>query len=245
VSLQLIVGPPNSGRAAELFAGFRDAAPHEPVLVVPTADDVAAFERELCAADGVALGASIATFSALAHEVTRALGASVRPRLTVPQRQALIRAAIRRERPRLLRRSASTPGFAPALDALIAELQAAMISVDEFERLVSELDQPGHERELASLYRSYVELRDSTGRGDDGLATQAAIASLRAQPEAWGDRPVFLYGFDDLTRAQLELIDALARAAEVTVAVTYEDRRALAVRAALLAGLREELGAVE
>ncbi len=50
--LSLIVGPPNSGRAGEirreLMAKLRD----EPVLVVPTGDDVARFERELVMATG-------------------------------------------------------------------------------------------------------------------------------------------------------------------------------------------------
>ena len=56
-------------------------------------------------------------------------------------------------------------------------------------------------------------------------------------------RPVLVYGFDDLGRAQLELLAGLARAAEVTVAVDYEDRGALAVRAPLLGALTSELGA--
>ncbi len=54
---------------------------------------------------------------------------------------------------------------------------------------------------------------------------------------------MFLYGFDDLARAQLELVDALSAAGEVTVAVTFADRRALSVRAGLISVLREELGA--
>ena len=51
---------------------------------------------------------------------------------------------------------------------------------------------------------------------------------------------MFVYGFDDLSRSQIELVRELERAAEVTIAVKYADRRALAVRAGLLT---EELGA--
>jgi ATP-dependent helicase/DNAse subunit B len=243
MALELIVGPPNSGRAGELFSSFRTALDRRPILVVPTGDDVVTFERELCSSDAVALGGTIGTFAALAREVTRALGVAIAPPLTVPQRQALVRAAIRRERPQLLRRSAARPGFAPALDVLIAELQSALLSPAEFARIAAELEQPGHETELARLYGAYVELREATGRGDDGSTAEAAIAALRAEPQAWDARPVFVYGFDDLSRAQLELIDALAGAGEVTVAVAYEDRRALTVRAPLLSVLRDELGA--
>lgn len=79
-------------------------------------------------------------------------------------------------------------------------------------------------------------------RDDAEPLTEAATAALRAAPGAWRGRPVFLYGFDDLTPAQLELVAALAAVCEVTVAVNYADRRALAARAALLDVLQGELG---
>ncbi len=239
---------------------FRAALDRDPVLVVPTGDDVATFERQLCESVGASnqapqqrrgaaslrsasLGGSIATFGALTGQVARTLAPAFAPELTGSQRQALIRAAIAQVGPRRLRRSASRPGFAPALDALIAELQAALISPEEFARIVAELDDPGYESELAALYAAYVELREAGGRGDSATTLAAATAALRADPEGWGGRPVVLYGFDDLTRAQVGLVDALGRAGEVTVAVAFADRRALAVRAELITRLEQELGA--
>ena len=56
---------------------------------------------------------------------------------------------------------------------------------------------------------------------------------------------MFVYGFDDLTEEQLDLLAALSGACEVTVAVNYADREALAARAGLLARLRSELGATD
>ena len=243
MALAVVSGPPNSGRANEILGRFRAALEHAPILVVPTADDVAAFERELCAAAPAALGGSIVTFAALEAEVARSLAASLPPPLTTPQREALVRAAIRHAPPVRLRRSAARPGFAPALDALIAELQAALIAPAEFARLVAALPDPAHETELAALYAAYVELRDASGRGDRAIVAEAAIAALRADPAGWRERPVFVYGFDDLSRSQIELVRELERAAEVTIAVNYADRRALAVRAGLLGLLTEELGA--
>ena len=55
-------------------------------------------------------------------------------------------------------------------------------------------------------------------------------------PDAWSARPVLVYGFDDLTVEQLELLSALAEASEVTVSVAYEDRDAFVARAHLLPG---------
>jgi len=43
---------------------------------------------------------------------------------------------------------------------------------------------------------------------------------LRGDPDSWRGRPVFLYGFDDLTVEQRELVAALAGATEVTVSLT-------------------------
>jgi ATP-dependent helicase/DNAse subunit B len=243
-SLDLIIGPPNSGRAEAILGRFRAVLDRDPVLVVPTADDVAGFERQLCDGGAATLGGSIATFEGLTAQVVRALAPSVPPELTVSQRQALVRAAIDRVDPRRLRRSAARPGFAPALDSLIAELQAALISPPEFATMVGALDDAGYETELAELYAAYAELRDASGRGDRGTTLEAAIRALRSDADGWESRPVFLYGFDDLGRAQLELVDALSAACELTVAVTFADRRALAVRAGLLSVLREELGAV-
>jgi len=245
MGLELIQGPPNSGRAGAVLERFRACLGEDPVLVVPTGDDVTGFERDLCATDGASLGGTIATFGALTAEIAHSLALDVPPALTVSQRQALIRAAIRRAAPRRLLRSAGRPGFAPALDALIAELQAALVSPAELAGIVADLTDPGHETELAELYAAYVELRDASDRGDGGTLATSAIAGLRATPERWGGRPVLLYGFDDLTRAQVELVDGLARAAKVTVAVNYDDRRALSVRAGLVNLLTEELGAEE
>ena len=60
--IRLIVGPPNSGRAGEVRRRLVARASEEPVLVVPTGDDAAWFERELCAGGAPSLGISIRTF---------------------------------------------------------------------------------------------------------------------------------------------------------------------------------------
>ena len=62
--LNLIYGPPNSGRAGLVRRRFAAALDRDPILVVPTADDVFAFERELCE-EGAGLGGAAMTFGAL------------------------------------------------------------------------------------------------------------------------------------------------------------------------------------
>ena len=243
MSLQLIVGPPNSGRAGEILTRLRAALDRDPLLVVPTGDDIARFERDLCADGHAAIGATIRTFGSLTDEIALATAADVLPPLTAPQRLALVRAATAATPLRLLSRSARSTGFASALDLLIGELQAALVSPADL-RAAAEAAEGGElELEIAELYGAYEGLRDGAGRSDAGSAAVRAAAALRATPDAWGRRPVFVYGFDDLTESQLELLRLLAAGADVTVAVNYADRRALAARATLLARLRDEFGA--
>ena len=108
------------------------------------------------------------------------------PELTGSQRLALIRAAIAQVGPRRLRRSASRPGFAPALDALIAELQAALVSPEEFARIVAELDEPGYESELAALYARLRRAPRAGGRGDSATTLAAADRRTASGPRGLG-----------------------------------------------------------
>jgi ATP-dependent helicase/DNAse subunit B len=243
--LSVIVGPPNSGRANAIRARLEGSLNRDPVLVVPTGDDVAWFERELAAGGRAVLGATICTFRRLTDEIATTTGASVRTPLSEAQRLALVRASVRQSSLRALSGSATHQGFAPALERLIGELQAALIDPDHLARAAAEIDDGRHEEELAVLYAAYVERREAAGRDDSHSATRTVAKSLRARPDAWGERPVLVYGFDDLTEEQLELLAALSGACEVTVAVNYADREALAARAGLLARLRSELGAAD
>jgi ATP-dependent helicase/DNAse subunit B len=241
--LRLIVGPPNSGRAGEVRRRLLERTGDEPVLLVPTGDDAAWFERELCADGTPSIGVSIRTFGWLFRDLATSLAVDAGPLLTDPRRLALVRAATSTTRLERLRRSSHRPGFAPALDVLIDELQAALVEPRELAERAAALEDGAHEAELAALYAAYTELRERSGSSDRGSLAAAVLAALRASPEKAPRRPLFVYGFDDLNVAQRELLAELARSAEVTMAVNYADRRSLAARATLVGELREELGA--
>jgi hypothetical protein len=239
MGLHLVHGPPNSGRAGVIRERFLAALGHDPVLVLPNVDDVFSFERELCAAGPALLGGSVTVFRGLFGEVATAAGVMAGRELTDAQRIRLLRAATDGAQLGPLRRSAARPGFAAALEKLVEELQASGLEAESVAAAASTLEGSAYLADLATLYGTYADLRDSRGETDAHTISRDAIAALRQDPDLWRGRPVLLYGFDDFTPEQLDLVEALAAAAEVTVSITFEDRSALAARAGLLARLRE------
>jgi ATP-dependent helicase/DNAse subunit B len=245
MALSLIVGPPNSGRAGAVRERLEAELGRDPVLVVPTLEDASRFERELCEQGGPVLGASILTFERLFEEVARATGASTRPALTRAQRLHMVRRAIATTDLGVLARSGRRPGFAGALAALIEEFQASGLDPATVKHTAEEsVESSRYLIVLADLYRAYVDLRDELGLGDSHAAAAEATAAVRAQPDAWGPRPVVFYGFDDMTVEQLELVAALGAVTDATVSVTFEDRAALEARTRLRAELLERGGEI-
>jgi len=242
--LNLIHGPPNSGRAGLIRHRFAAALEQEPILVVPTVDDVFAFERELCGG-GAALGGGAMTFGALFRTVATAAGVPPGAELSPAQRLRAVSAAVEARLPRLgpLRRSAARPGFARAFERLLDELQAAGVEPDAVEAGAATLEGSAYLSDVATLFSAYAETRERTGRVDAHGIARRAIALLRRDGSFWGERPVLLYGLDDLTRNQLELVEVLAGLTEVTVALPFEPgNAALAARSRLLGELRGRIG---
>ena len=100
---------------------------------------------------------------------------------------------------------------------------------------------PTYAAELGALYSAYRRRLERLGRPDQEGYAWAALDALRAAPGAWGGRPVFLYGFDDLTPIQRDAVETLVShaGAEVLVALPYEPGRiAFAGRAATVEELR-------
>ncbi|HWM10810.1 MAG TPA: PD-(D/E)XK nuclease family protein [Solirubrobacteraceae bacterium] len=223
--LTLITGPANAAKAGAVLERFRAALAREPVLVVPTPADAEHYQREL-AAEGIVLGAEVATFSRLVRAIAEATG--VRPRVVGPvARERVVRLAVADVRLDVLARSAAAPGFAAAAGALFAELGRSLVGPARFAAALRDWeDAPAHAGELAAMFSAYHRRLERLGVVDpEGLA-RAALDALRGRPAAWGGRPVFVYGFDDLTPLQRDAVETLARHADVCVALAYEPGRA-------------------
>lgn len=245
--LKLIHGPPNSGRAGRIQALFREALDRNPILVLPTLDDVFRFERKLCES-GAALGGSVMTFAELFREVARSPGAALGEELTPAQRQAAVSVglATRRERLGPLRRAAGRPGFAIPFERLLDELQSAGLEPDSLGSGAQTLESSAYLGDLTELFGAYAEVRDRLGLPDVHGVARSAIEALRTTPRAWEERPVFFYEPGDLTPNQNRLLEALGKATEVTVALAYEEGdAALATRASLMRELSAIAAATE
>jgi ATP-dependent helicase/DNAse subunit B len=241
--LMLIHGPPNSGRAGRIRHELTAALDRDPVLVVPTLDDVYAFERELCAG-GAILGADVMTFGGLFRTMATAGGAPPGAALTPAQRLGAVAAAAAEQRADLgpLRSSALHPGFALALERLLDELQGAGLKPADVEAAAGTLEGSAYLGDISALFAGYAGVRDQLGAVDTHGIAREAIDLLRVASSFWR-RPVFLYGLDDLTRNQLDLISALSSAVDVTVALPYEKgHTALEVRNAPLLESLEQIG---
>src|SRR5207342_3271071 len=113
-------------------------------------------------------------------------------------------------------RSARFAGFADALGATVAELESALLEPGELE---------GGPDQLAELYAAYREELDRLGLSDRELERRHAAERLAGELDAWDGRPVFAYGFEDLTGTEWALLEALAGRSEVTVSLPYEPGR--------------------
>ena len=212
MSLALVVGPAKAGKIARLLEGYLAEIERDPVLIVPNRVDVDRIERDLLQRTGALLAGSIGTFDDVFREL--ALSADARPVTSDAQRALVARRVLARTPLDGLGRSARFAGFADALLSTLAELESGLLEPDQLEG------------DLALLYASYRSELDQLMLWDRDLLRRHAVERLRSDLGAWDGRPVFAYGFEDLTGAEWGLLEALSGRADVTVSLPYEPGRA-------------------
>lgn len=211
MALGLLVGPANAGKVARLLDRYVEVIDREPFLVVPNRGDVEPIERQLLSRSPALLGGSIGTFDRLFEEIVRP--AERARTLTALQRELLVRDVALAARTERLAVSSRFAGFASALGDVLGELEAGLLDPD---------DVGGPLGELHAAYRAALEARRLWDR--DRLARRA-VELLETRFDAWSDRPVLAYGFEDLTGAQWAVLEALAARTEVVVSLPYEPGR--------------------
>jgi ATP-dependent helicase/nuclease subunit B len=213
MGLALVVGPAKAGKIARLLEGYLGEMERDPVLIVPNRADVDRIERDLLQRTGALLAGSIGTFDDVFREL--ALGGGAARPVTSDAQRALVARRVLADTPlNGLGRSARFAGFADALLAALGELESGMLDPEQLEG------------DLARLYAAYREELDRLGVWDNDLLRRGAVERLRSELDAWDGRPVFAYGFEDLTGAEWGLLEALSAVTDVTVSLPYEPGRA-------------------
>src|SRR5918999_5183254 len=237
--LALLVGPANAGKVARLLDRYLETIDREPVLVVPNRFDRERVERDLLARCHALLGGTIGTFDDLFESIARANG-SHRPVATPAQRTLVLRRALASTPLNGLAASARYGGFAGGLLSAIAELEGGLVAPEDVQG------------RLGPLYAAYLAELERLGLWDRDLERRHAVHRIENELEAWDERPVYAYGFEDLTGAQWALLRALAGRTEVSVSLPYGPGRpvfappgaTIAAPSRLAGGAIEELAPV-
>jgi RecB family exonuclease len=210
--LALLVGPANAGKVARLLDRYLGAMGRDPFLVVPNRAEIDRVEHDLLARSPCLLGGWIGTFDDLFERIARGNGAH-RPVATDLQRTLVLKRALAGTSLNGLGASARFGGFSDSLLGAIAELEGGLV------------DPAAVEGDLGRLYVAYVAELDRVGLWDRDLERAHAVERVERELEAWDGRPVFAYGFEDLTGVQWALLQALAGRTDVTVSLPYEPGR--------------------
>jgi hypothetical protein len=213
------VGPANAGKVALLLDRYLDAIDRDPVLVVPSGADVEPIVRDLLRRSGGLLGGSVWTFDDLFESIARGdagrNGGRPRGRVGPAQRRLLLERVVARGSLDGLAASARFPGFATALGDAIRDAESALLEPEDVGGA------------FGDLYRRYRAELDRLALSDRELERRDAAELVAAELRAWDGRPVFAYGFEDLSGVQWALLEALAGRSDVTVSLPYEPGRAV------------------
>lgn len=209
--LRLLLGPANAGKVDRLLDGFVESVDRDAHLVVPNRRDIEVTEHDLLRRVPCLFGGWIGTFDDLF-----ALIAHRRPgsgRLTEVQQRLLLRETLRGVDLAEFAASARFDGLLDTLGATLGDIETALVEPHEL---------PGPLGQIQAACRLRLSELDLTDRAQ---LRRAAVDRLERDRAAWGEAPVFAYGFEDLTGAQWALLEALAARTEVTVSLPYETAR--------------------
>ncbi len=254
--LRLVTGPANAAKAGEVLGGLRARLDEDPILLVPSFQDVEHAQREL-AERGAVFGARVLRFDWLYRAIADRVGYRERVVSDV-QRDLLLEASVERARLSVLAESAEGQGFIRAAARLVSELGAARVDPARFTQALRAWAGDGPRRayadEVASVYAGYRRALDEAGLVDPELFAWRALDALRLEPARWDGAPVFVYGFDDFTVLELDALETLAVhcGAHVVVSLPFEPGReafrataTVTARLSELAAERIELAAVD
>ncbi len=230
--MRLLLGPPGSGKTTQILAEVRKAARRRDIrLVVPVAT-MAEHVRNRLAREGVPVAPScVVTLAGLLHELVPDLRVADAAELSM-----LVALALEEEKPAAYRELAGSPGLAPALAAVIGELSNAGCGALQWQALGGMGLQT--DPALGVIFEAVEQRLKQTGAV---LRAEQVAAATRRVP-AGGALPARIWfdGFFTFSRVELELVLALSRECEVTVALPEWEGAAEAREFLKKGGFREQ-----
>jgi len=146
----------NAAQATRIYR-FAVKLHEEPILVVPSFEDVEHTQREL-ADGGAVFGARVVRFEWLFETIADRAGYRARVASNL-QRELIVEEAVRSLDLTALARSSGRPGFVLAAARLVAELERSMLEPPRFTRALRDWAGDGPRRryadEVAAVYAAY------------------------------------------------------------------------------------------
>ncbi|MBK5225368.1 MAG: PD-(D/E)XK nuclease family protein [Thermoleophilia bacterium] len=231
MTLKLICGPTGSGkttRAIEAFLAAMDRG-EKAVFIAPSGPDARHFERRILSIRSVLTDGKVTTFDGLYKEFLEDSDDQKRI-LSGTERDLLLKAVAGGPgKPEMLAGSARFDGFISELSGLIGELEElgiepARLGKDLKDWAARDKWRQGLNQDLFRLYEEYKAALEDQGAQDAEQAARQAVDRLAGAPALLGFSTVVVDGFYDFTPLELELVNALAKAAvELVITLPYRE----------------------
>lgn len=225
-------------RLVGTIAELQRQDPLAPVPVLVGSNLLAAYLRKCIAERGAgAANVRFYTFVDLARRLARRpVGGAALTELAAAR---IVEDLLAQHTPAVFRRAAGFAGFRAALLATFRDLRDAGVGPDLLDQSLAALlrrepERGDHLRGLADLFRRYREA--AAGFHDAGEDFRLAVAGAHDAPRILQSGRLLVYGIYDVTGQQSDLLDALARALEITLFVPYADDSASRFAAPFLKG---------
>lgn len=233
MSLNVIIGPAQSGKKEALLGLFIENIGRNPLLVVPSSPEAHYIRRELLRLSGAIVGAEVVTYSRFIDDLAGRAALSQR-RIDSTQQNYIVQRVTAATKLTALAKSAQYPGFYDAMTGFFDELTEGMNSVEATTSAFAEWGKTrsrgaDYLNDIGGLYRAYMETLEEHDVLTGQLLRWEIVRALE-NGEISEARPIFMYGFDDFTTSQRRIIELLSVDTNITFTLTYEDTAAFESR---------------
>ncbi|MDP2211006.1 MAG: exodeoxyribonuclease V subunit gamma [Candidatus Aquicultor sp.] len=247
MSLNVIIGPAQSGKKEALLKLFIENIGSNPLLVVPSTPEAHYIRRELLRLSGAIIGAEVVTYSRFIDDLA-ARAALTQRRINNTQQKYIVQHVTAATELTALAKSSQYPGFYEAIAGFFNELTEGMNSPEATAKAFAEWGKTrsrgaDYLGDIGGLYRAYMDKLEQLDVLTEQLLRWEIVRALESG-EVSEARPIFMYGFDDFTTSQRRIVELLSVDTDITFTLTYEDTAAFESRKDAVMTLLENASSV-